>query len=100
MSSRVSSCLHTELLTRLTGVSFFHVMLPSVTRSLGQNCVQENISLDFLLVNLILVSMVPLLAAQCNAVAWAKLRSREHFSRFLVGEFDSCVNGSSPCCPV
>ena len=37
MCSRVSSCLHAELLTRLTGVSFSHIMLPSVTRSLGQN---------------------------------------------------------------
>ena len=38
MSSRVSSCfIHAELLTRLTGVSFSHIILPSVTRSLGRN---------------------------------------------------------------
>ena len=58
--ARVYMALHAELFTRLTGVSFSHIILPSVTRSLGQN------------------------------------RGKKHFSRFLVGEFDFCVSGSSP----
>ena len=62
--ARVYMALHAELLTRLTGDSFPHIILLSVARSLEQNS------------------------------------GKKHFSRFLVGEFDFCVSGSSPCRPI
>ena len=56
--ARVYMALHAELLTRLTGVSFSHIILPMpVWRGRLGKIGARNISQDFLLVNLIFVSM-------------------------------------------